>query len=304
MGGAVIAGVVGGVVLIGVILFMAMRVHQVAASGTAIIVYKGRKRGNIDVRFGRAWVWPIIQNMERIDINMKTVMVERRGAEGVICRDNIRADISFSFFVKVNKTTEDIIRVAESFGCGRAADSKEIEALFAAKFSEAIKTIVKRIDFEELYNQRDYFRDTIIEAIGDDLNGFSLEDLAIDYLEQTPLDQLDPQNILDAQGIQKITEITAERNVRTAELKAQEATRLKRVALEAREKILELQRMEAEAEARQAREIETYQLREQSEVLRTKLELARESASMSKELSELQTMNPLSDSAIRSNVGE
>ena len=45
------------------------------------------------------------------------------------------------------------------------------------------------MDFEDLYRERDKFRDKIIAIIGNDLNGYVLEDAAIDYLEQTPVSQ-------------------------------------------------------------------------------------------------------------------
>ena len=101
------------------------------------------------------------------------------------------------------------------------ADETTLQELFNAKFSEALKTVGKQLDFVDLYTKRDEFRDRIIQVIGTDLNGYSLEDAAIDYLEQTPMDQLDPTNILDAQGIRKITELTAIEHVRTNEFHAQ-----------------------------------------------------------------------------------
>ena len=55
----------------------------------------------------------------------------------------------------------------------------------------------------------------VIGPIG--VNGYVLEDVAIDYLEQTPKSLLDQFNILDAQGIRKITELTAAQNVRREE---------------------------------------------------------------------------------------
>jgi hypothetical protein len=128
-------------------------------------------------------------------------------------RDNIRADIKVTFFVRVNKTVDDVLKVAQSIGCARASDQKTLEDLFTAKFSEALKTVGKQLEFEELYKKRDIFRDQIISVIGKDLNGFVLDDAAIDYLEQTPLELLDPHNILDAQGIKKITDITTVQNV-------------------------------------------------------------------------------------------
>ena len=42
-------------------------------------------------------------------------------------------------------------------------------------------------------------------------------DAAIDYLEQTKKSDLDPSNIMDAEGIRKITELTAAQNIRTNE---------------------------------------------------------------------------------------
>ncbi|NEE61034.1 flotillin family protein, partial [Streptomyces sp. SID8455] len=84
-----------------------------------------------------------------------------------------------------------------------------IQEFFAAKFSEALKTVGKQLDFVDLYTKREEFRDRIIQVIGTDLNGYHLDDAAIDFLEQTPMSQLDGANILDAQGIRKITELTA-----------------------------------------------------------------------------------------------
>ena len=51
-----------------------------------------------------------------MDISVKTITVDRRGTEGLICRDNVRADIAVAFFVRVNKTTDDVLNVAAAVG--------------------------------------------------------------------------------------------------------------------------------------------------------------------------------------------
>jgi hypothetical protein len=79
-----------------------------------------------------------------MDISVKTIEIDRRGKEGLICKDNIRADIKVTFFVRVNKTVEDVLKVAQSIGCCARVDQKTIEHLFTAKFSEALKTVGKR----------------------------------------------------------------------------------------------------------------------------------------------------------------
>ncbi|MEM9554176.1 MAG: flotillin family protein [Acidobacteriota bacterium] len=229
-------------------------------------------RGTVEVSFTGSWVWPVIHKAEIMDISVKTMEIDRRGSEGLICQDNIRADIKVTFFVRVNKTQDDVIKVAQAIGCDRASNHQTLEALFAAKFSEALKTAGKRLDFEDLYTMRNEFRDMIIEVIGTDLNGYSLEDCAIDYLEQTPVEQLDPNNILDAQGIRKITDLTAREHVSTNQFRRNEEKSIKKEDVEAREAILEMERQQADAEARQKREIESVKAREEAETLKIQAE--------------------------------
>jgi hypothetical protein len=174
--------------------------------------------------------------------------------------------------VRVNKTVEDVIKVAQAIGTARASDQETLQELFNAKFSEALKTVGKQLDFVDLYTKRDEFRDRIIQVIGTDLNGYSLEDAAIDFLEQTPLMHLDRANILDAQGIRKITELTAIEHVRTNEFQRNEEKEITRQNVEAREAILELERRQADAENKQRREIETMKAREDAEIARVQAE--------------------------------
>jgi len=98
----------------------------------------------------------------------------------------MRADITVAFYLRVNETVDDVLRVAKAVGTERASDTRAVYDLFAAKFSEALKTVGKTVEFEQLFEDRQLFRDAIVQGIGSDLNGYSLEDVAIDYLEQTP----------------------------------------------------------------------------------------------------------------------
>ncbi|MET9426174.1 SPFH domain-containing protein [Streptomyces sp. NPDC003036] len=246
-------------------LFVISRLFRKVEQGKALIVSKMRK---VDVTFTGQVVLPVLHKAEVMDISVKTIEISRTGRDGLICRDNIRADIRISFFVRVNKTVEDVVKVAQAIGTARASDQATLQELFNAKFSEALKTVGKQLDFTDLYTKRDEFRDRIIQVIGTDLNGYSLEDAAIDYLEQTPLAQLDASNILDAQGIRKITELTAVEHVRTNEFRRTEEKEITRQNVDAREAILELERRQADAEIKQKREIETVRAREEAETAR------------------------------------
>ncbi|WP_166353885.1 flotillin family protein [Phytoactinopolyspora limicola] len=250
-------------------IFVVTRLFRKVEQGRALIISKVKR---VDVTFTGAVVLPIVHKAEFMDISVKTIDIERTGHEGLICQDNIRADIKITFFVRVNKTVEDVIRVAQAIGTERASDQTTLQELFNAKFSEALKTVGKHMDFVDLYTQRDEFRDQIIRVIGTDLNGYSLEDAAIDFLEQTPMSQLDTQNILDAQGIRKITELTAQEHVRTNDFERGREKEITRQNVEARETILELERRQADAEATQQREVDTLRAREEAETARVQAE--------------------------------
>ncbi|MBR9904658.1 MAG: hypothetical protein GYB15_13045 [Gammaproteobacteria bacterium] len=217
------------------------------------------------VYFTGAMVLPVVHRSETMKVSVITLELNRTGKEGLICRDNLRADISVAFYLRVNATAEDVLRVAKSVGVGRASDRDAVNELFNAKFSEALKTVGKKMDFMQLFEERQQFRDAIVETIGQDLNGYILEDVAIDYLEQTPKSSLDPNNILDSEGIKCITEITARHNVETNRLERDQELEIQRKNVSAREAALELERTQADAEARQRREIESLESREQSE---------------------------------------
>ncbi|MFE9765291.1 flotillin family protein [Streptomyces sp. NPDC005808] len=263
-----VAVIVGIGVLVAVCLLVVLvvaRLFRKVEQGKALIVSQMRK---VDVTFTGQVVLPVLHKAEVMDISVKTIEIMRAGKEGLICRDNIRADIRISFFVKVNKTVEDVIKVAQAVGTARASDRNTLQELFHAKFSEALKTVGKQLDFTDLYTKREELRYRIIEVIGVDLNGYHLEDAAIDYLEQTPITQLDPANVLDAQGIRKITELTAVEHVATNEAQRTEEKEITRQNVDAREAILELERRQADAEIKQRREIDTVRAREEAETAR------------------------------------
>jgi len=211
------------------------------------------------------FVIPILHRAEVMDLSLKRIEIKRRGEAGLICMDNVRADIEVAFYVRVNNKVEDIMQVAESVGCKRASEQAAMVELFDAMFSEALKTVGKRFDFVQLYDERDKFKAAMLDVIGRDLNGYALVDCAIDYLEQTPLEKLDPNNILDAEGIKKITDLTAKEHVLSNDITRDKEKVIKKQDVEAREAILALERQQVEAEEKQQREITEITAREKAQ---------------------------------------
>ncbi|WP_395742354.1 flotillin family protein [Prosthecobacter sp.] len=261
-----------GVIIVGIflgILILFSRFFRKVQQGQAIV---RNGIGGTKVTFNGMVVIPVAHQAENMDISVKRIEIERKAHEGLICKDNLRADIKVAFFVRVNKTPEDVLRVAQSIGCARASTVDTIRVLFDAKFSEALKTVGKRFEFVQLYNERDHFKSEILKVIGTDLNGFTLDDCAIDFLEQTRLENLDPDNILDAEGIKKITELTAAQAKLSNNIQRDKEKVIKQQDVQAREAILELERQLAETESKQKRDVESVRARETAEMMKVQEE--------------------------------
>ena len=263
--------VVAGVALLIVVglLIMVIKCYRKVLLGQALI---RNGMGGTKVSFSGTFVIPILHKCEFMDISVKRIEIDRRALQGLICKDNLRADIVVAFFVRVNNTVEDVIKVAQSLGCERASDRLALIELFDAKFSEALKTVGKQFDFSELYTNRVSFREQILDVIGTDLNGYVLEDAAIDYLEQTKKNLLSPDNILDSEGIKKITILTAEQFELANAREREKDKTITQQNVEAEEAILELNKQLAEAEAKQKREIASVQAREEAETMKVQQE--------------------------------
>jgi flotillin len=244
------------------IVVMIVKCWRKVEQGTALIITGATKP---TVHFSKAILLPLVRAAEIMDISVRRIEIFRHGSEGLVCKDNVRADIKVAFFVRVNNNEEDVLKVAQSIGTARASETQKLIELFDAKFSEALKTVGKKFDFVDLYTSREEFKDEILKIIGRDLNGYVLDDAAIDYLEQTPLDNLDPKNILDSEGIKKITDLTAQQQVLSNNITREKEKTLKKQDVEAREAILELEKQQKDAEEKQLREISIITSRERAE---------------------------------------
>ncbi|GGB34132.1 hypothetical protein GCM10011502_03970 [Oceanisphaera marina] len=282
-----VGGLAGLIVLI--LVFLTSRYYKIRHEGEALIV-NGSRRTRATLT--GAFVWPVVNRGEFMDITRKKISVIRSGrkdqlgeeSEGLHCRDNIRADLKVDFYIGVNHEEEDIIRVAKLFTTIGASQLDRLKEHFQPKFSEALKTAVKQFEFEELLTNRREFRDAVVEVIGSEMDGFKIYDVVIDRVDQTCFDAHDPQNVLDVEGIRKIASITSSKNIETNAIRQDEQTLIKQKNVEAESNRAQLDKQEQENLARVKREIEI--IRAQEEAL---TEEKRQEYVSQKELARLQT---------------
>ncbi len=261
-------GVGIGIFLI-ILVFLTTRYKKVRGEGDALIVNGLHEtRASLTGTF----VWPVINKFEFMDITRKKISVVRSGRkdqegeeyEGLHCRDNIRADLKVDFYIGVNHEEEDIVRVAKLFTAHDASNLDRLKEHFQPKFSEALKTAVKQFEFEELLTNRRAFRDAVVEVIGSEMDGFKIYDVVIDKVDQTSLDAHSPDNILDVEGIRKISAITAQKNTETNAIRQDERTTIKKKNVEAEANRLQLDKQEKESIARTQREVDIIKAQEEA----------------------------------------
>jgi uncharacterized membrane protein YqiK len=168
------------VIVSGMLLFLA-KCYRKVRPGEALVL--STPRGNV-VRRGGTIVLPLLHHADAIDLTVVPIRIERTQRRRALTSGHVRVEIDATFLLRVNATNDDILTVANSVGCARATNPTELMALFGPKFTSVLITIVAHFCFDELRPKRDDLQDKIIEMIGRDLNGYVLDDVAIDHVER------------------------------------------------------------------------------------------------------------------------
>lgn len=125
---------------------------------------------------------PILHKIEEIDISMKTLKIK----EQIRFLNEEFLELEIHFFVRINKDPRYVVEVAQTIGCEQAGKQEVIENLFHAKFTEAIRDIAAEFEANEVLKSSLKFKIQILQHIGTDLNGFILDDCAIQKIKKVP----------------------------------------------------------------------------------------------------------------------
>lgn len=265
---------VGLILIVAIGAFLASMYKKVTV-GSRVIIAR-RFNGKRDVSTTGLVVVPFFHSYEYLDMAIKSIPFERSskiakteqgGAyDSLYAKDNIKVDLRVCFYLNINPTPEAIIQVVEKHGAENAGSAEYLRKHFGPKFSEALKTAVKKFDYQDLHTKRIEFREEVKKGLSEDLGAFQLNDVVIDDLQQSPLEAHDKNNVLDAEGLKIITKRTAEMNVETAEIRQAEQTNIKKKEVEGDNARLELNRQLEEQKSKTDREIQFVKLEELSKV--------------------------------------
>lgn len=147
------------------------------------------------------------------DIPLGTFRVDvtRKGKDSALTlEDKVKAEVNAEFFVRVDASSpETMIRALESLGGN--IDERKISEYCTPKFDAALRAAAAKMQIEQVQTEREQFRTMVKEAL-DSLkdDGLVLIDVALRQLNQSPLEDFDPNNFFDAQGLKKVTSIIEE----------------------------------------------------------------------------------------------
>ena len=209
---------------------------------------------------GGSLVVPIIHKLVAVSLETMRLNVIRRGEEALITGDNLRVDIAAEFYIKVQPELNDILNAARSLG-ERSVSEASIRELVMEKLISALRTVAATRSLVELHTKRDEFAAAVQQIVTQDLqeNGLTLESVTISSLDQTAVNLLKDDNIFDAQGKRRITEITQDQLVKRNEIERNAERDIRNKDVDTRKQILDLDKDREVAEATQARDVANVQ---------------------------------------------
>ena len=209
---------------------------------------------------GGAIVVPAIHRIAWVSLETIRLQIEKTGDKSFITGDSLHVDVVAQFFIRVNRTPEAIKDAATSLG-GRSGQDESIMRLVGDKLVSGLRTVAGRSNLDHLHKQVDEYSAEVKKIVEEDLahNGLFLESVTVTYLNQTPLENLNPEsNVFDALGAQKIAEVTNKSRVAISQARATADQQVKAQEVERDQKVFELDVTQKNARAESERKAAEY----------------------------------------------
>lgn len=216
------------------------------------------------IKDGGAMVIPVIHQLVVVSLETLQLTIVREGKDALITADKLRADISAEFFIKVPADPDAIQTASRSLG-ERMSDPAKVKELLEKKLVSALRSAASQRTLEQLNSDRATFIEDVSKLVENDLreNGLELETATISNLDQAPVSSLDENNIFDAQGLRTIAEITEKNRTEANEIQRTNEEARKNRDVQTRLIILNKEKEEQEAEARQEAEVASVRAEQQ-----------------------------------------
>lgn len=197
------------VAVLGVFGVVASRWKKVGPNEVLVIsgrFFRAQGKGFRTIRGGGGWVWPFIERVDRLSLNLMTLLVrtpEVYTVEGVpVVVDGVAQ-------VKVDSDEASIDTAAEQF-LGRSEE--EIRQIAAETIEGHLRAVLGNLTVEEIYKERDKFAQQVASIATPDMRNMGLRIVSFTIKNIT-----DPNGYLDALGKPRTAQVKRDAIIGQAE---------------------------------------------------------------------------------------
>ena len=257
------------IVVIAVLVVVAAWLYERASREIALV--RTGLGGRKVVLDGGVIVLPYFHRVSRVNMQTIRLEVRRHGDQALITKDRLRVDVGAEFYVSVEPTEESIARASQTLG-NRIFDVDKLRDLIEGKLIDTLRSVAAQLTMDELHEGRGAFVKDVKNALSDEIrrNGLELESVSLTALDQTPFKSLDENNAFNAVGMRKLAEVIANSKKERATIDADAEVSVKRSAMEAAKRTLEINLEEQEAQISQAQKLESLRAAQLAEIAATK----------------------------------
>lgn len=265
------------IVIVAALVVLAAWFYERATNEVALVKTGiGGRRVIID---GGTLALPYFHEITRVNMQTIRMTVSRTGEAALITKDRLRVDVGADFYVSVTPQADTITRAAQTLG-KRLFQPDQLRGLIDGMMIDALRSVAARMTMDELHENRAQFvrevRETLAEAMAN--YGLQLDSVSLTALDQTPFSALDENNAFNAVGMRKLAEVIAKSKKERAEIESESNVSVRRAAMEAAKRKLEIDLEERRAEIAQGQEIETLLAAQLAEVAQRKADSERTAA--------------------------
>ncbi len=226
---------------------------------------------------GGAFVLPIIHNITQVGMRTLSITIKRGGDKSLITKDRMRAELVTEFFTKVPPEEKAVSTAAQTLG-NRTLDPEHLREVVQGRFADALGEVAAKMTLDEIQENRGQFVKEVTKIADESIGhtGLALETVSIISLDQTPIEQFNPANTFDSQGLTQLTEQIQLRKKKRNDITQDTKISIENKNLETVQKELEIKKNEEFSKYQQEREIAIQKANEKTETIKQRSEKERE----------------------------
>ncbi|MCI0612254.1 hypothetical protein L0244_04620, partial [bacterium] len=157
-----VAGLSAGILILTALIVSITKLYRKTSANEAFV--RTGMGGSKVILDGGTMVVPVVHKLVNVSLETMKLEVERKGADALITKDNLRVDVKAEFYIKVQANSEDILNAARSLG-EKSVDAASVGKLVFEKLVSALRSVAATKELIELHSKRDEFASAVQEIV-------------------------------------------------------------------------------------------------------------------------------------------